>query len=316
MIDATRNVTLRRRVSGVGMDDLIIDAPQAPQALDLHEPAGAPVQAIDHLLDVPPHPDLAAVVVVPVHDEAGHLPHLIEALAGQRAVEAAGGRHGYEVILLFSDCRDGSPEVAAAAARRFPDFVLHRVDVGPDGAALNVGMARRLLMDAAVRRLRKVGRERRGVILTTDADTCVAPDWLAANLGEIEAGADAVGGQVLVQPADLARLEPGLRRRYLLHHAYQRLISHLEGLIDPDPEDPLPRHHQHASASLAVAAQTYLEAGGMPALASGEDEAFWRALRRSGARFRHSVRVRTLTSGRLDGRLVAGLAPTIKSWSV
>ena len=41
----------------------------------------------------------------------------------------------------------------------------------------------------------------------------------------------------------------------------------------------------------------------------------FRVLKRSGARFRHSVRVRTMTSGRLRGRVADGLAGTLRRWA-
>jgi hypothetical protein len=40
------------------------------------------------------------------------------------------------------------------------------------------------------------GGERDGVILTTDADSQVAPSWIAENLAAFEAGAEAVLGRI------------------------------------------------------------------------------------------------------------------------
>ena len=40
------------------------------------------------------------------------------------------------------------------------------------------------------------GGERDGVILTTDADSQVAPNWIAENLAAFEAGAEAVLGRI------------------------------------------------------------------------------------------------------------------------
>jgi hypothetical protein len=40
------------------------------------------------------------------------------------------------------------------------------------------------------------GGEKDGVILTTDADSQVAPNWIAQNLAAFEAGAEAVLGRI------------------------------------------------------------------------------------------------------------------------
>ena len=53
-----------------------------------------------------------------------------------------------------------------------------------------------------------------GLILTTDADTLVETDWVAANRREIAAGADAVAGYVMADPTELILLparHPGAR---------------------------------------------------------------------------------------------------------
>ena len=56
--------------------------------------------------------------------------------------------------------------------------------------------------DAAAQRLLQLPRAH-GVIVATDADTRVAPTWVAATLAEIDCGADVVGGRILVDSADL-----------------------------------------------------------------------------------------------------------------
>jgi hypothetical protein len=83
----------------------------------------------------------------------------------------------------------------------------------------------------------------------------------------------------------------------------------------PEPYDPFPRHHQHFGGSLAVTAAAYGQAGGMPSRRSSEDVALYRAIVRSGGRFRHSYRVKVTTSARIVGRAQGGLADAIHWWS-
>ena len=65
-----------------------------------------------------------------------------------------------------------------------------------------------------------------GVLLTTDADGLVDPDWLAANLAAIEAGADAVAGWCELHPVEWGAIPPRLHEddapRVCLRRAVRR----------------------------------------------------------------------------------------------
>jgi hypothetical protein len=183
----------------------------------------------------------------------------------------------------------------------------------PVGEA-HVGSARRLAMDEACRRLLSVGRPR-GVIATTDADTLVAPTWLAATLREVEVGAEAVGGRILVAARERGAMPPPVRSRFLRNVGYHALASEVAARLDPRPGDPWPCHEQFFGASLALTARAYRAVGGLPVLPSSEDKALGLALRRLDLEIRHSLDVRVFTSGRLAGRAPGGLAALLAGWS-
>ena len=67
-------------------------------------------------------------------------------------------------------------------------------------------------MDLACERLLALGRPD-GLIACTDADSEAAPDWLAAQLAAVEAGAEAIGGRAALSPGELAALPPQVRER-------------------------------------------------------------------------------------------------------
>ena len=132
---------------------------------------------------------------------------------------------------------------------------------------------------------------------------------------EIANGADAVGGRIVLDSSGLARLHPQARACHLREVGYRSLIAELESYLDPDPCDPFPRHYQHYGASLAVTAEMYAQAGGLPLARSPEDVALYRALLRVNARFRHSQIVRVVTSARQTGRTQIGLANQLSEWA-
>ena len=261
----------------------------------------------------PPRPSLRACVIIPAKNEAAALPAALAALAAQ--TDLAGQPlppESFEVIVLANNCTDGT----AAAVRRFagqhPALAVHVACLRLATPDAHVGRARRLLMDEACQRLLSLERFN-GLIASTDADTRVAPDWLAATQAEVAAGADAVGGRILTDAV------PGgpcpVRRTQLRDAAYHLRCAQLEARLDPQAGDPWPRHHQHFGASLALTARAYRRVGGLPVCRYLEDEALCQQLRRYDLRLRHSPRVVVHTSPRRCGRVEVGLSWQLREWA-
>lgn len=250
---------------------------------------------------------LRCVIVIPARDEAALLPRALQAIAAQRGVTAA-----YEVIVLANNCSDDTASRARELAQRCKACAIHVVEVRWPPAIANVGRARRALMEIASARLLQTSPAQ-GVIISTDADTSVAGDWLFASLMAIDAGADAVGGRIVAEVDDA--LPPMAQQLMRLDDRYRSWRAYLEGLVDPDPFDPWPRHHQHFGASLAVKAAAYRAVGGQPLVPYLEDEALVRALRLQDKSVRHCPRVRVHTSARLEGRVEVGLSWQLRAWS-
>jgi hypothetical protein len=260
-------------------------------------------------------------VIVPVRNEAKLLETCLSALANQ--VDLAGqsiSYKSYEVILLANNCSDNSAAISHDFAHRHPQFQLYVVERTLPTFDAYIGRVRQLLMDEAYHRLAGLGlaglASKCGIIASTDGDTKVAPTWIAATQFEISQGVDAVGGRITADIDSCEALAPLVKRRYLRGDYYHQLIVELETYLDVAPHDPWPRHAQHYGASLAVTAQMYRQAGGMPATRSPEDVAFYRALLRVGARFRHSPLVQVSTSARQTVRTEQGFAAQLNKWEV
>ncbi|MDQ3227230.1 MAG: glycosyltransferase [Chloroflexota bacterium] len=268
------------------------------------------------LISAAPAARCTTCVIVPARDEAVSITATLQALHEQVALDGRPcDRKRYEIIVLANNCRDATAEIARAFSRSHPTLHLHVVERALPEAVATIGAVRRLLMDEACRRLLERGR-RRGIIASTDADTIVAPTWLAAIEAEMRRGADVVGGRIIAREerGDDENAEPSSRLYHLRDVAYGHLIAELESLLDPDPADPWPRHHQHFGANLAMTAETYERAGGLPAVPELEDMAFHDALRRIDARIRHSPSVRVITSARRMGRVAVGLSTQLGEW--
>ncbi len=267
------------------------------------------------LVETPPLSSCELIVTIPVRDEEDRLLETLTALAqqighGNRPLDPS----HYEIILLINNSIDASAAIARSFAHAHPSLALHVVEIDLPSEDAHVGRARRILMDTACERLESLGRDR-GVIAMTDADTVVAADWIAAMLGEFDAGADVVAGRILVDPAGFADHDQHARQFHLRDVTYRYLVAEVEARLAPDPFDPLPRHFQHFGPSMAVTAAMYRRVGGIPPLPSLEDVAFYDALRDVGARIRHAPSVRVTTSARPDGRTGFGFAVQLRLWS-
>ncbi len=245
-----------------------------------------------------------AAICIPARDEAARIGSCIDALAAQRAIR----RDQVLLVLLVNNSRDSSYEVAArrAAALSTPCLVL---EASLPARHANAGQARRLAMDVGLRLIRP-----HGAILTTDADSRPAPDWLRINLDLLASGYDAVCGLVRPDPHEALELPEVIHARWALEWRYMQTALALEARLDPDPDNPWPRHGLTAGASLAVSAGAYRAVGGLPRLKVGEDRALVQALLRDARKVRHSNDALVLTSCRLRGRAAGGVADGLAGW--
>ena len=169
----------------------------------------------------PQNPALRACVVVPARDEEDLIASCLAALATQERV----AHHEYEVLLTLDRCTDETEARAREIGGAHPSLKLHLLEGPGEGS----GPARRVGMDAACARLLQVGRPQ-GIIACTDADTVVAPDWLAAQLRAVSEGARAIGGRI--ELADDGSLPESVWRR----HAEEGHLRHERILSDPEPK--------------------------------------------------------------------------------
>ncbi|MFT4173031.1 MAG: glycosyltransferase [Rhodocyclaceae bacterium] len=211
-------------------------------------------------------------VIVPAHNERVHLPRTLTALLQASRHPDLKGEE-VRVLVVLDACDDGSADVVAA----FDVAALHT-------AVRNVGAAR---ARGADRMLAEGARW----LAFTDADTVVAPTWLASQLA---LGADAVCGSVAVEDWTPHGAQ-GETVRACFAHAYTDADGH---------------RHIHG-ANLGVSATAYRAAGGFAPLACGEDVALVAALTQIGARIAWSAAPRVVTSARTDARARGGFGDTL-----
>jgi hypothetical protein len=239
------------------------------------------------------------VVAIPVRDEAERIERCLIGLNEQT-------EHPDSVMLLLNNCSDTTETIARVMA---PDlrFRLDVVSQDLPPAQASAGHARRLAMALAAER---AGRD--GVLLTTDADSVVPPDWISRNLVALRRGADIVCGRAVIDPVEAAMIPAHLHEDDARECRLIALLDELAWVLDPEPHDPPPRHTEASGASLAVRVADFHRVGGIPAIPAGEDRAFVRALWMIDARVRHDPAIRVTVSGRIVGRAEGGMADAIR----
>ncbi|HTX47298.1 MAG TPA: glucosyl-3-phosphoglycerate synthase [Solirubrobacteraceae bacterium] len=232
---------------------------------------------------------LRCVVAVPAKNEEGRIGSCLRALAAQSV-----GRESFEVIVVADACNDATEATALATARELG--LRLAVIAGPGTGS---GGARRAGMDAAAERLLSSGRPD-GLLATTDADTCPAPDWLERQLAHLHNGAKVIAGLIELESEEERQLPASVLRR---READAELrLAGVRAL------DPSAAHHHAAGASLGMTAAVYRQVGGLEPLAALEDEAFAARLQTHEIQVLRASDVRVRTSARADGRAGRGLS--------
>jgi len=251
------------------------------------------------------------IVAIPARNEEDRIGRCLDALRHQ---VGEGGAvlppHSFGVLLLLNNCTDGT-RAAALRAWQGSHIPLHITEMALSGAAANAGYARGLALDLAALWQERGGRGD-GVLLTSDADSRVASDWIARNLTAIAAGNAGVAGQIRLDEGEASSLSSALRARGRIEDAYERALLWFAGAIDPLPHDPWPNHRGASGASLAVRLDAYRRIGGLPLVASGEDRALAQALTRLDLPVRHDCDITVFTSARLAGRASGGTSDALR----
>ncbi|MDR3530072.1 MAG: glycosyltransferase family A protein [Rhodopila sp.] len=239
------------------------------------------------------------VVAIPVRDEAARIRPCLIALNQQMRVPDG-------VVLMLNNCTDETETITRAMIPklRFPLDIISR-DLPL--AQADAGHARGLAMDVAAERAGSSG-----VLLTTDADSTVPPDWVIRNLASLRQGVDIVCGRAVIDPIEAAVIPAHLHADDALECRLIALLDDVAWMLDPEPHDPPLRHTEASGATLAVTVAAFHRVGGIPAMASGEDRAFVRALWMMDARVRHDPTIQVTVSGRVEGRAPGGMADAIR----
>jgi cellulose synthase/poly-beta-1,6-N-acetylglucosamine synthase-like glycosyltransferase len=225
-----------------------------------------------------------AGVVVPACDEEGSIATCLESVL--EALDRSGPLLSDSWVAVVADsCRDATADRARRVLKNRGSVI--ECSVSSPGAARRLGAAEILAHFWHVPYTRVW-------IANTDADTCVAHNWIARQLELAGSGCCGVAGIVRVEQV------AGLDRKTV--HAL---------LADYTIHDDGTHPHVHG-ANLGVRADAYIDAGCWSPIALAEDHCLWSRVRARGWPTAACSKTIVHTSGRLHGRAAGGFADSLR----
>lgn len=247
--------------------------------------------------DVPAY--LARCVCIPMRNEQDQLQQTCRALE----LALTGFEADSAVIFVSNETTDRSVEMATEWAQSCAiGYVV--ADLSLDNSISTASHSRRLATDIAA------WLTPTGVLLTTDADTQVAADWVSQTQTALGQSDGLICGSVSIDPETEARLPKAVRECGTVEGEYSRALARL-WRVWAGPKAPQLIVNA-MGASLAMSSANYLAAGRMPTPAVAEDKALAAACRLAGIPVTESASVQVVTSGRMDARARGGMGDALR----
>ena len=262
----------------------------------------------------PPAAGLSLIVVIPCFNE----PDLIRSLENLRRSERPDATH--EVIVVVNSSADADASVIQENERTLcearawiegqpePRLKVHLIDardLPPRHAG--VGLARKIGMDEALRRLDDVGMVDAGVMLCFDADCSCAPNYLRAVDEHFRAHPMSTACSIYFEHPLEGELAPKI---YEAIAAYE---LHLRYYVQALRYAGFPHAYHTIGSSMAVRAQAYMEQGGMNRRQAGEDFYFLHKLIPLGS-FTELNSTAVYPSPRSSNRVPFGTGRAVSEW--
>ena len=224
------------------------------------------------------------VVVIPCHNEpdlTGALRHLAKCETPLNQAEVivvinASAEHT-ETVYKQNQLSHGQAQdwLSTRGDQRLPIHLVHISNLPSRHAG--VGLARKIGMDEALRRLADIGHEKDGLIICYDADCRCTPNYFTGIEAHFKIHQDCPGASLHFEhPLDLAEMDqvgfgPGQELGQAEFDGIAAYELHLRYHVQAQKQIGFPYAFQTIGSAMAVRAWAYVKQGGMNRRQAGED---------------------------------------------
>ena len=264
------------------------------------------------LLKSEPDVDCGVIIVIPCFRE----PHILQTLDSLTKCDLPNQK--VEVIVLVNHSEVAPAETKAYninTTREIESWIINEKNskfkfyvIGPVELPrkwAGVGLARKSGMDEALHRFNLLGKQN-GIIVSLDADTLVAPNYLVEIENHFKNNRKDVGVTISFQH-QTEGLEKKQLQGILLYEKYLLYYRNALGFIGyPNPMFTI-------GSAFAVTASGYIKRGGMTRRQAGEDFYFLQTLAQVG-NVGEITTTNVYPSARLSDRIPFGTGPILAKW--
>ncbi len=266
----------------------------------------------DQLIQEPPSDNLGMVITIPCYNE----PELTKSLASLAYCHP--GRVDVEVIVVINHSEDASEAIkkqnkdtyqsaldfAKVYNTEHIQFHILLKELPPKHAG--VGLARKIAMDEAARRLDAVGQPE-GIIVCFDGDSLCEDNYLLAIDQFFQANPNAPGCSIHFEHPLEGELEPAIYKAIIDYELFLRYYVHALRYAG------FPHAYQTIGSSMAVRNHIYQKQGGMNRRKAGEDFYFLHKVIPLGG-FGEIKRTKMIPSPRQSDRVPFGTGKAVNDW--
>lgn len=265
-------------------------------------------------IDVPPHPNLGMVVVIPCHNE----PDLIRSL--DSLWKATPPLCAIEIIVVINHHEEAGQSVktqnqatllaveAWKQGKEKPNWKVHIIwESALPKKHAGVGLARKIGMDEAYQRLRRIDNTKQGIIVCFDADSTCDANYCIIIESHFKKYPKTPGCGIHYEHP-LAGDFPNE-----IYTGIYRYELHLRYYVDALRWAGYPHAYQTIGSSMAVRAIDYPRVQGMNRRKAGEDFYFLHQIIALGE-FSEVTTTRVIPSPRLSDRVPFGTGKAMHNW--
>lgn len=268
----------------------------------------------DAFIKEPPSPNLGLVVTIPCFNE----PDLISSLESLKACKPPDC--DAEVIVVINESLDAhdhikrqnsatlkaATEWSAAHSTTKLKFFFHYEALPPKHAG--VGLARKIAMDEAARRLDQVGKND-GIIACFDADSLCEKNYLTALEAYFDSNPKSPGCSIHFEHPLEGPENENIYQAIVDYELFLRYYVHALKFAQ------YPHAHQTIGSSMAVRNNIYQKQGGMNKRKAGEDFYFLQKIIPLG-QFGDLNKTRVIPSPRISNRVPFGTGKAVNDWLI